>query len=167
MKISNVHERHIAAAPAAVGALIDGLAGPDDALWPSDRWPAMRFDRPLQPGGRGGHGPIRYDVEGYEPGRRVRFRFTAPAGLEGWHGFEVERSETGATLRHVLEARARGRMRVFWPIVLRPLHDALIEDALDRAEAAIAGRTASPAPFPGRVRALRRMMRPRPATGSG
>lgn len=44
----NVHERVLDAPPGVVGALIDGLASDGDALWPSDRWPAMRLDCPLR-----------------------------------------------------------------------------------------------------------------------
>jgi hypothetical protein len=68
--ICNVHQRSLAVPVAEAGFLIDGLAGPDDRLWPSDRWPAMRFDRPLGVGARGGHGPVRYAVGAYVPGRR-------------------------------------------------------------------------------------------------
>jgi hypothetical protein len=57
--IRNVHERDLAAAPSEAGALIDGLAGEHDRLWPSERWPAMRLDRPLAVGASGGHGRIR------------------------------------------------------------------------------------------------------------
>ena len=44
-------------APGVAGRLLDGLSAADDRLWPKDRWPAMRFDRPLKVGARGGHGP--------------------------------------------------------------------------------------------------------------
>jgi hypothetical protein len=63
----------------AVGALLGRLGSVDDRLWPKDRWPAMRLDRPLQVGARSGHGLIRYRVELFEPARRVRFRFELSA----------------------------------------------------------------------------------------
>jgi hypothetical protein len=37
-------------------------------------------------------------------------------------------------LRHLLEMQTTGRARLTWPMVFQPLHDALLEDALDRAE---------------------------------
>ena len=46
MTVFNVHRRAVAAAADEVGRLIDTLAGPGDRLWPYERWPAMRFDRP-------------------------------------------------------------------------------------------------------------------------
>jgi len=73
------------------------------------RWPAMQLDRPLGVGASGGHGPIRYRVEVYEPSRQVTFRFTAPQGFDGTHTFEVEPVGTDQTrLRHKVEMRLRG-----------------------------------------------------------
>ncbi len=135
MQVRNVHARTLPLAPGAVGLLIDSLGSTDDRLWPGG-WPAMRLDRPLGPGARGGHGPIRYVVERYQRGRRVVFRFTAPAGFDGTHGFAaVPVSDDEATrLVHSLEMRTRGLAVLSWPLVYGPLHDALIEDSLDRAE---------------------------------
>jgi hypothetical protein len=135
MKIINVHERILDAPVGCVGGLIDGLASDDDRLWPHDRWPAMRFDRPLGVGAVGGHGPIRYVVESYTPGRHIRFRFTEPKGFDGVHWFEAEPIEAAKTrLRHVIEMQAAGKARLAFAVAIRPLHDALMEDALDRAE---------------------------------
>jgi len=87
--VGNLHERYLPAPPAVVGALLDGLASPADALWPTVWWTAMRLDRPLGVGAHGGHGPIRYRVEHHDPGRHVRFRFEAPAGFDGFHEYAV------------------------------------------------------------------------------
>lgn len=155
MRVRNVHRRRLAASPAAAGALLDGLASPTDRLWPRDRWPAMRLDRPLGAGAAGGHGPIRYVVEEHRPGRLVRFRFTAPRGVVGTHRFEVEGAEGGGCeLRHVMEIDAVGPARLSWPLVFRPLHDALLEDALDRAAVAL-GEAPVARPWSVRVRLLR------------
>lgn len=133
--VRNVHERLIHAPPDAVGGFIDGLASRDDVMWPRDRWPPIRFDRPLGIGAAGGHGPVRYTVEAYEPGRSIRFRFTGPRGFVGTHSFEAEEMDGGAVrLRHALSMRVEGWARVSWPLAFRWLHDALVEDALDRAE---------------------------------
>ena len=163
MTVLNVHERVLDASASRVGALLDSLASSDDALWPHDRWPAMSFDRPLEVGAVGGHGPVRYSVEAYDPGQRVRFRFTAPRGFDGTHGYYVEPlDEERTVLRHVLEMQATGPALVSWPLVFRPLHDALIEDSLDRAEQHL-GMTPHPRSWPVWVRVLRwglRTLRP-------
>ena len=134
IRVYNVHERRFNVARERVGALLDGLASGADRLWPSAAWPRMRLDRPLQVGAIGGHGPIRYHVEMYEPGSRVRFRLNAPRGFVGFHGFEIVPTDgKGTTLRHVLEMNARGPAMFTWPFVFSALHDALVEDCLDTA----------------------------------
>jgi hypothetical protein len=161
MHVRNVHQRLLPGPLERVGELIDGLAGPDDRLWPGDRWPPMRFDRPLAVGADGGHGPIRYRVEAYQPGRRVAFRFTR---VDGGHHLEAEPAGEGAVrLRHVVEARLRGRRLVAWVLVIRPLHDALLEDLLDRAELALTGTVARPNRWSPWVRLVRRRLRRRAA----
>jgi hypothetical protein len=106
MAVVNVHERVLNASMTEIGKLIDDLASADDKLWPHDRWPAMKFDRPLSVEAVGGHGPIRYMVESYQPGQRIQFRFTRPKGFLGSHRFEVEKVEgEKAKLRHIIEMR--------------------------------------------------------------
>lgn len=161
MRVLNVHQRELAASPEAVGRLIDRLGSEEDAIWPDPNWPPMRLDRPLQAGAAGGHGPIRYVVEEYAPGRRVVFRFTAPRGFVGTHRFEVEPTMAGSLLCHVLEMEATGAARLSWPLVFRPLHDALIEDALDRAQRARGREPARAARWSLYVRFLRFLLRRR------
>lgn len=156
--ISNIYERTLSISPAAVGELIDGLAGPGDRLWPSDRWPALVLDAGLTPGSRGGHGPIRYDVASTQPGRSVTFRFDPSMGLTGTHRLEVAERSGRAVLRHVVEAQVHGLMRLGWPLAVRWLHDALIEDLLDGAEAVSTDRPLRRRPLPYRARLARRAM---------
>ena len=154
MKVVNVHQRLLHAPPEKVGALIDTLASPADALWPRG-WPRMQFDRPLGVGARGGHGPIRYTVEAYVPGQMLRFRFNGPTGFDGWHGFEVlDATAVHCVLEHRIEMEARGPALLTWPLAVRHLHDACVEDALSQAQVAL-GNTPKPVPWPARVRLLR------------
>jgi len=137
MKIFNRHEIEVSATEAEIGRLFDTLASANDLLWPHFRWPRMRLDRPLATGARGGHGPIGYSVEEYEAGKRILFRFenTHPfsLGLEGYHVLFMERGKQGTRLVHVIDGTIGGRALAIWPLAIRPLHDALIEDALMRA----------------------------------
>lgn len=138
MQVLNVHERRFDAAPKRLGALLDSLASDADQLWPKHWWPRMAFDRPLGVGARGGHGPIRYVVEHYTPAESITFRFTGPNGFNGVHGYEIVASfERSAILRHTLRMRTHGLAIIAWPLVYRPLHDALIEDSLTRAQVAL------------------------------
>lgn len=165
-----VNSRTIAAPASAVGGLLDLLGTPDDLLWPTTTWPPVRFDRPLGVGADGGHGPVRYIVVGYEPGHRIRFKFTRPFPVDGYHELTVEDAgEDQCRLTHVLAARTHGAMRLGWPIGWRWLHDALLEDLLDRAEAATTGNVRQPARWSVWVRLLRRLFprRPRAAAVPG
>jgi hypothetical protein len=158
--VHNVHERLFQVKIERVGELLESLGSSHDRLWPRDCWPAMRLDRALQVGATGGHGPIRYVVQRHERGRAVWFRFTAPVGFEGGHGFDVEPTAGGVRLRHVLTMVPRGGAYVSWPLVFRPLHDALIEDALDRVARAV-GESVPQRAWSPRVRLLRAMLRRR------
>lgn len=97
---------------------------------------------------------MRYVVEEVSPDR-LRCRFTAPAGVHGYHELTID----GGALTHVLEASLRGRARLTWPLFFRPLHDALLEGLLDRAELAVTGRVARPVRWSPYVRLLRALGR--------
>lgn len=157
--IVNIHERTIPASADAVGRMVDTLGSAGDRVWPHERWPVLTLDRPLQVGAAGGHGPIRYRVESYNPGRRVRFRFLSPEGFVGTHGFDIEDAGEGTTkLRHVIEMRTVGMAVLKWSMILRPLHDALLEDALDKVEGAFR-ETGPPRTWSRRVVLLRWLVR--------
>jgi len=138
MKVLNIHERGLLATPEQVGVLIDSLASPEDALWPRHSWVNMEFDRPLGIGATGGHGPVRYFVEEYIPGQSIRFRFTGPKGFHGSHNYEIINAiGQFVLLRHTLNMTTHGLDILLWPIVFRPMHDALLEDSLATAQASL------------------------------
>lgn len=119
----------------------------------------MRFDRPLQVGAVGGHGPIRYSVVAYEPGRRIEFRFAGPRGFNGGHRFEVVAHDQGSQLIHTLEMNTAGVAVVTWPLIFRHLHDALVEDGLSKAQRHL-GEDALAVTWSPWVRLLRRLLAP-------
>jgi hypothetical protein len=137
MQVVNIHQRLLPASPDRVGKFIDLIASRGDTPGPHV-WPPMKLDRPLGLGAKGGHGSIRYYVEAYTPGQLVRFRFTSPKGFVGWHALEVLEATPGhCVLEHRIEMRLEGFARLSWPILYRPLHDAVTEDGLSRAQAAL------------------------------
>lgn len=153
--VLNVHERALPVPPEQVGALIDSLGSEEDRLWPPG-WPPVRFERPLAVGVLGGHGPVRYVVSHYVPGRWVRFRFTGPRGFEGFHEFSVESpGDEGAVLRNTLVVRPQGMCWLGWVLFFRPLHDAAFRHSLDCAERVLTGRVARPVSWGWYVRLLR------------
>ncbi|MEO7546575.1 MAG: hypothetical protein ABIT21_09875, partial [Terrimesophilobacter sp.] len=131
----NIHERVIHAPTSEVGLLLDTLSSREDRFWPIGEWPRMRLDGPLAVGAVGGHGPVGYAVEEYEPGVSATFRFTAPSGFHGFHRLTAtEHSADSTMLRHELHISPTGAARITWPLFFRPMHDALIEEAFDRVE---------------------------------
>ncbi|MDG4860575.1 DUF2867 domain-containing protein [Streptomyces sp. T-3] len=162
--VRDVHERIIEASADAVGALLDRLGGDDDPLFPVPAWKPMRFDRPLGVGATGGHGPVRYSVTEYEPGRRVRFGGTPPL-LVGFHEFTVE--PLGADgrrcrVRHELQAEVRGSQRILWAVGIMPVHRTMIEETFDNIERALLGGAESPVRWSPWVRLLNRVWWDRP-----
>lgn len=137
MQVLNIHEREIPASAGEAAALLNSLSSGSDALWPGSMWPRMRLDRQLGVGAAGGHGPVRYAVEAFSPGQRVTFRFSGPSGFNGVHRFELLPKNADCTvLRHTIDMKAQGMAVLSWPLVFRPLHDALLEDSLALAQAA-------------------------------
>lgn len=163
MKIRNVHERFLAVPATNTASLIDGLASAEDLLWPHDKWPPMHFDRGLEVGATGGHGPVRYRITQYIPGQRITFQFDKEKGLtrgfNGGHRFEVEECGDQTMLRHIIEADCTLSAYLRWLLLVRPLHDALLENALDRAVVATGGELTEPSQWSLWVRLLRRFAR--------
>lgn len=136
MKIVNVHQRLLNAPPERVSALLATLGSAADQVWPRKVWPRMKLDGPIAVGAAGGHGPIRYVVEAYEP-QFAAFRFTMP-GVDGWHSFEIlDATEHYCVLEHRIEADFRGVWLLKWLFAVRALHDACVEDILTRVQASL------------------------------
>jgi hypothetical protein len=145
--VRNVHERRLPAPAGVVGALLDDLGSPRDRLWPGDRWPPMVLERPLEPGARGHHGPVRYELVEHRPRRLLHFRFRPSLGLDvvGMHAFEVVPDGADAcVLRHRLELhRPSPALWALWYAVIAPMHDAVVEELCDNAATACGGPAAA------------------------
>jgi hypothetical protein len=159
MYVRHVHTRDLPVAAGDVGALIDGLGGAADRLWPHERWPTtpLELHGPLAEGTTSRQGifkltQIRQRVEEYVRGRRVVFRFAPGLGLVGTHRLEVgPLGEGRSRLVHSLDCRVEAKLLPLYPILIRQ-HHALVEDVLDHAELALTGRVANPARWPASVR---------------
>lgn len=133
--IRNVHERLLAVPAGRVGLVLDSLGTANDRLWPHETWPALRLDGPLAAGAHGGHGPVRYTVQSYEPGVGIRFQFRRPRGFIGHHEYTVTPvTEASCILRHEIVMTLSRSALLSWPLFFRPMHDALLEDSLHKAE---------------------------------
>jgi hypothetical protein len=159
----NVQSRSIDAPAATVGALLDRLASADDPIWPARSWPPLVLDVGLTPGSRGGHGPIRYSVADYEPGRRIRFRFDAGLGIVGYHELLVAADGPArCRLTHTVNGRTEGRFRLLWPLAVRWLHEALIKDLFARVDVVATGQAGDMPRWSWWVRTMRRTLAPGP-----
>ncbi len=129
MKISNRHERIVAATPERVAAIVADF----DGIWPTQIAPAPR-----------GQGGRLYDTglmvweEFNRPGAARAFRVISPEGLQGEHWFELERVDGGTLLRHMLEGQALGKYEAVWTERIEPVHNRVLEALLDNVEAAVA-----------------------------
>ena len=95
----------------------------------------MKFKDGLKVGAKGGHGPIRYTIEIFHPGEIIQFRFDKPQGFNGVHRFEIiELDSQNTFLKHSIDMKTNLRATLIWYITIKWLHDALIEDLLDRVE---------------------------------
>ena len=129
MKISNRHQRIVAAPPERIAALIADF----DRVWPTEIAPAPRLK---------GHrlydaGPMLWE-EFDRPGAARAFRVVRPDELQGEHWFELELAEGATVVRYTLEGCAVGKYEAIWRERIEPSHDLILEAVLDNVEAAVA-----------------------------
>src|SRR6266511_6017925 len=129
MKISNRHQRIVAAPPERIAALIADF----DRVWPTEIAPAPRLQ-----------GHRLYDAglmlweEFDRPGAARAFRVVRPDALQAEHWFELELAEGATVVRHTVEGRAVGKYEAIWCERIEPLHNLILESVLDNVEAAVA-----------------------------
>jgi hypothetical protein len=158
MKVLNVHERILPFSVDKVLPLFHSLATDKDLFWPFEKWPRMRFGDGLKFGSSGGHGPIKYEVIEYDPFGHVSFRFLKPKGFQGSHTLSiVEVDGVHTKLHHELTIRVRLLDYLYWSFVIRWLHDALMEDAFDKATTYLTNKNTF-TPWIGWVKILRWLM---------
>ncbi|MBC8479063.1 MAG: SRPBCC family protein [FCB group bacterium] len=158
MKVLNIHSKVYPVPENRLGFLLDSLSSKNDLLWPRKLWPEIKFNKALSISACGGHGPIRYFVKEYEPGKHIIFQFLGPRGFNGYHEYEtLALNDHQSELRHSLKMNTGGWARLSWPLIFRPLHDALIEDSLSCAEVHL-GLKPSISKWSPYVKFLRRMI---------
>ena len=118
-----------------MGELLDSLSSKDDKIWPYEIWTSMKFREGLKEGSKGGHGPIRYTIEKYIPGEFIQFKFDKPEGFNGIHRFEINELKNGKVeLKHTIEMQVVGIGVLNWFFIIKPLHNALLCDALNKVK---------------------------------
>ncbi len=156
--ILNVHERSLPISLATAERLLESLSSRSDLLWPCERWPPMVLNAGLAPGSSGGHSMIRYAVSEHLQGRRVEFEFGSMEHLgtfRGRHYFEVLPRGGQVILRHTIDVETDLRTWGYWKVFVEQIHDALIEDAFDKAERSAGLRSPHRSRWSAHVRLLR------------
>ena len=135
MRVLNIHKRTLNYPKSKVRELLKTLSTENDKIWPKENWPEMKFKDGIQLGAKGGHGPIRYSVEEYDPNEIIQFRFSKPDGFNGINKFEInELSNEETEIKHTIDMNTQGKGTLIWAFAIRSLHNALIEDAFDKLE---------------------------------
>ncbi|MBN8642818.1 MAG: hypothetical protein J0L86_13485 [Flavobacteriales bacterium] len=134
MKILNIHKRVINQPKTEIVKLFETLASDNDLMLATHKWSPMKLDKGLQIGSKGGHGPIKYHVIDYKPDDFIVFKFDLK-GFDGIHKFTIsEISQNRTELSHTVDMITSGAATLKWVFAIRWLHDAYIEDALDKVE---------------------------------
>ncbi|WP_299228779.1 hypothetical protein [uncultured Psychroserpens sp.] len=136
MRVINIHKRTIHQSEVKVSGLFKTLATSEDDIWPKDKWPAIRFKNGLRVGNSGGHGRIRYTVIEFVPGKHIKFEFNKPDNFTGTHELKIYSLDVQCTeIVHKIEMDTTSiKATLLWCLIIRWLHDALIEDAFDNVE---------------------------------
>ena len=169
MKVRNVHERVVTATLAQAREIVNTYGSVKDRMYPFERWPKMQLEGPDGPpavGRFGTRGAARFVITTFdtEPYIHYAWRFLQPAGFDGMHDGTVEDLGDGRLrFRSVIEMHTRGlKATLLWLFVMRPLHDAVVEDSFDKVEREM-GRSLPDRPLSFWVRTLRRIKRRRSA----
>ena len=135
MKVLNIHKRTLNQPIDKLAELLKTLSTENDRIWPKEKWPEMKFKEGIKIGAKGGHGPIRYSVEKYNPNELIQFRFSKPNGFNGIHKFEInELSDQKTEIKHTIDMNTEGKGTLIWFFAICSLHNALIEDGFDKLE---------------------------------
>jgi len=137
MKVINVHTRLLPVSRSSVWEKIEKLSSRQDPVWPFERWPRMILHPGLIVGAKGGHGPIRYQVEEINLNHGIKFRFLSPSGFHGFHTLKIEGDEISLKVIHEINMETSFTSSFIWLFVIKHLHDALIEDAFTKLEGAL------------------------------
>jgi len=133
LKVLNIHKRTINQPKDKVTELLKTLSTENDRIWPKEKWPEMKFKEGIQIGAKGGHGPIRYTTEKYNPNEIIQFRFSKPNGFNGIHKFEIKELDKEKTeIKHTIDMNTEGKGTLIWTFAICSLHNALIEDGFDK-----------------------------------
>lgn len=133
--VENVHERHIAATPDEVWAVLHDL----DLLYPPSSG-SFRLPEGLHPGAPVIHDGTRYRIAEVVAGRRLWF--DVGRSMSDGHGFELIPHDGGTLVRHSITGHLSGWFAVLWPVMIRRQHNRAMSGTLDNLKRAVEGPSA-------------------------
>jgi hypothetical protein len=120
IKFLNIHTRTIHQPKNKVVELLETISTENDQIWPTENWPKMKFKDGIGVGAKGGHGPIRYMVEVYNPEEIILFRFSSPKGFNGIHKLELKEITSDTTqIQHTIDICTVGIGTWNWLFAIR------------------------------------------------
>src|SRR5713226_3693983 len=141
MKILCVHEREMHGSIEQVGEIVKTHGSSIDRMYPHELWPKTQMegsDGPPEVGRIANRGALRFIMTSFEIGIKVHYswKFIEPAGFDGYHQTDVEDRGNGKLLfKTFVEMETRGlKATLLWLFVMRPLHNAIVEDCFDKIE---------------------------------
>jgi hypothetical protein len=135
MRVINIHRKIIRQPKEKISAIFDSLSTNNDQFWPREKWPPIIFKSGLTVGAIGGHGPVKYSIQKYTHGNLIEFKFIRPDGFMGTHKFEItEREKEQTEVKHTINMDISGKGVLTWYLAIKWLHNALLEDCLDKVE---------------------------------
>lgn len=126
MKVTNRHQRRLAAPPERIAAVIADF----DRIWSADGTPPHWVGDRLYEAG------VMLWEEFDRPGALRAFRVIRPDGLRLEHWFEVECVAGATVLRDAVVGYATGKSEAIWKR-MEPRHDLEVEALFDNVQAAI------------------------------
>ena len=135
MRVINIHKRTINEPIEKVSQLFRTLGTENDKIWPNESWPPMRFKEELKVRAIGGHAGIKYTIIKFIEGEQVTFQFTKPKGFIGTHELKInEVTKNQTEIIHEIKLNTNNIDTLNWILIVRWLHDALLEDSFDKIE---------------------------------
>lgn len=159
-KIFSHHQRTIDCAIETARGLFETFVDNDSIFWPTSSWPRDAFnDDQLKIGSIGGHGGTKYKIQHYQPGACLEFSFIYPKGYLGTHEFRlIFLNSSQFLLCHVTNIKTNIYHWMLWQIMIRWVHDALIQDAFDKAELHLMGKIRLKSTWKYRVYLIRHLL---------
>jgi hypothetical protein len=142
MKVRSAHEREMSGSIEQAIEIVKTYGTLNDQMHPDELWPKIRSVEPDGPPAVGKvyiRGAVRFMITFFNIGptkAHYGWKFIEPAGFNGRHESQVEDiGNRRLRFKTFVEIELRGiKFIILWFLIMRPFHNAVVEDCLDKAE---------------------------------